>query len=406
MPGRRLPALIRAYLRRQQVALDCVIAALLCALDLYISWYYETSDSFGRWATPLYAAVGYLPLVWRRRFPGWVFIWMWIHSLLAWFVRPDYVPSLGLWLALYTLAARASRSRAVLALLATFMHVVLNAVSNAADARPDMRVTTFLIAIIVVSMDVVAAFAVGRWAAWTAHRRRIEADEAAAEAVKEERRRIARDLHDVVAHAVSLMVLQAAGAARVLDKDPPRAAEALRHIDDLGQQAIVELRRMLGLLTESAGNPDQAVTQPLLGLRNLPGLLQRARASGRQVELRTTGDRVPLEPGVDLSAYRIVQEALTNSLRYADPHLPIRVELSWQTRKLEIRIRDHKRAAHRPARHPLSTGQGLIGMRERAIAAGGSLHAGTQLDGGYLVAADLPVTGPPPRTSAADEKEN
>lgn len=383
--------------RRWAHRLDPALVALLFLLDLLISWDRRPGGAFPEWVTPVYAAAGYLPLVWRRRSPALVLLIAVMHNLLAWLLVPGYVPALNVWCALFTVAFHCGRRTAVLGFLASLAPTALNVADEVRRATPDNRADALVVATVLGTLVDVAAFGAGRWAAWTAQRRRIDAERAAADAVMAERSRITRDLHDIVAHAVSLMVLQAAGAAKILHADPSRAETALRHVDELGQQAIVELRRMLGLLADTSGTigPATPTAQPLPGLRNVDKLLDRVRAGDRQVELEVTGAPVPLDPGVDLSAYRILQEALTNSSRYADNRLPVHVALRWHPHELHIEIRDHGPAVRRSAPHPLSTGQGIIGMQERAAAVGGRLHAGVQPDGGFLVTVGFPLVSPP-----------
>lgn len=218
--------------------------------------------------------------------------------------------------------------------------------------------------------------------------RRVDTARAAADAVRAERDRIAGELHDIVAHAVSLMLLQAAGAARVLRQDPSRAETALRHIEEVGQQAVVELRRMLGLLSDGAG---RSATLRLPNLRDLPTLVDRTRTDTFHVEFEVTGSPVRVDAEVDLSAYRIVQEALTNAVRYADQRFPAWVAVVWRSTELEIQVRNRVPTPRASSTYRLSTGRGIIGMRERAAAVGGRCQAGLQADGSFLMTAHFPV---------------
>ena len=372
-------------------ALDPAIAGLLCVLDLFVSWDRDSSG-VATWVTPAYAVAGYLPLVWRRRFPRSVFAVVVAHSLLAWVVVPGYVPTLGVWLALYTVAACCGRRAALLALLAALAATALNVADEVRGADPGNRADALVVASVLGSMFDFVFFSAGRWVSWTGQQRRLEARRAALDAVTAERGRIARDLHDIVAHAVSLMVLQSGGAGRVLRQDPDRAETALRHVDELGQQAIAELRRMLGLL---ASVDDRAPTSPS-GLRDVDGLVAHLRAAGMDVRLDVVGAPAILEAGVDLSAYRIVQEALTNSAKHADRQFPVQVEVRWRTTEVEVRVRNRTRPTRRSSVHPLSTGNGLIGMRERAGAVEGHLEAGLQPDGDFLVTARFTAAEPVP----------
>jgi signal transduction histidine kinase len=187
---------------------------------------------------------------------------------------------------------------------------------------------------------------------------------------------------------VPLILLQAGGAARVLRHDPTRAETALAQVEVLGQEAIVELRRMLALLrldTDTAG-PSSSPR----GLDMLGDLVAQVRTQGVDVDLGVDGERRGLAPGVDVSAYRIVQEALTNATRYGNRPDGIQVRVDWLAAGLRLTVRN-RIAPDPPARTP-SGGYGLLGLRERAHAAGGQVEAGPQDDGTFLVRATLPVT--------------
>ena len=186
-------------------------------------------------------------------------------------------------------------------------------------------------------------------------------------AVGEERARIARELHDVVAHSVGVMVVQAQGARRLLDRDPERAREALETIEHTGRTALDEMRRSLGVLRR----PDaDAPLAPQPGMGDLGALLEQARQSGLTVELVTEGEPAPLPAGVDLSAYRIVQEALTNTLKHAGP-VHARVPSATATGELELEISDDGAAGRAPngARAPAGTGWWGCASASRSTAA-------------------------------------
>lgn len=206
-------------------------------------------------------------------------------------------------------------------------------------------------------------------------------------AVAEERTRIARELHDVIAHNVGLMVVQAQGARRVLDRDPERAREALETVERTGRTALGEMRRSLGALRK----PDSDVPlAPQPGVEGLGALLEQARRSGLEVELVTEGDPAPLPPGVDLSVYRIVQEALTNTLKHAGP-VHARVEVRYGGDVLELEISDDGAPGQPSQAGGSDGGHGLVGMRERVALHGGQLHADRRLEGGFVVRASLPL---------------
>jgi signal transduction histidine kinase len=217
----------------------------------------------------------------------------------------------------------------------------------------------------------------------------VEREAQAAAAVSDERRRIARELHDVVAHSVSVMVVQSGAARRVLDAEPDNAVAALAEVERSGRQALSELRRLLGLMRD--GDADVAVREPQPTLAGLDDLVERARDAGLPVELRQEGRPFALPMGCDLAAYRVVQEALTNALKHAGDGARAKVLLRWTDDRLELDISDTGRGldATVPDQDgPL--GQGLVGMRERVALCGGDLEAGPGPSGGFRVRATIP----------------
>jgi signal transduction histidine kinase len=217
--------------------------------------------------------------------------------------------------------------------------------------------------------------------------RQVEHDrEAAARvAVAEERARIARELHDVVAHSVSVMVVQAQAGTRLVP-DPQRASSTFQTIEHSGREALVELRRMLGILR----TPDeQPTTHPQPGLAGLDALVAHVAEAGVAVQCVVEGEPRQLPPGVDLSAYRIIQEALTNTLKHAGA-AQARVVLRYLSSSVEIEVLDDGRGSRAGVN---GSGHGLIGMRERAALHGGDLSTGPRADGGYAVVARLPLQG-------------
>jgi signal transduction histidine kinase len=203
-------------------------------------------------------------------------------------------------------------------------------------------------------------------------------------AVAEERSRIARELHDIVAHSVSLMVVQAGAARHTLDRADPDTAEALESIETTGRQALVELRRLLGILRRADDGQSLA---PMPGLGQVEALAEQLREAGLAVELRTEGQPVHLAPGIDLAAYRILQEALTNALKHAGP-AQAHVVLRYKPHELELEVVDD---GHSQNPHGGGPGHGLVGMRERVSIYGGVLRAGPEADGGFAVRARLPL---------------
>jgi signal transduction histidine kinase len=209
-------------------------------------------------------------------------------------------------------------------------------------------------------------------------------EEQALRAVDEERQRLARELHDVVAHSVSVMTVQAGGVRRLLRPEQEREREALQAIEDTGRQALVEMRRMLGVL-RGADVAGVAPLAPQPGMGSLAVLIAEMREAGLPVEYRVKGEPARLPPGIDLSAYRIVQEALASALGDGGS-ARAKVEVRWSRDLLELEITDEGRAA------PGANGGGLAAMRERVALCGGRLDDGPRPGGGYLVRARLPIS--------------
>jgi signal transduction histidine kinase len=212
-----------------------------------------------------------------------------------------------------------------------------------------------------------------------------ERDVRAREAVAHERARIARELHDVVAHAISVMVLQARGGRRKLPAGADETRVALDEIERAGEQALAEMRRLLGMLRE---DDEQLALAPQPSLARIDELLSSLAATGLPVELTIEGEPFDLPPGVDVSAFRIVQEALTNALKHAGP-ARAHVTLRYSPADLQIEIVDDGRGnGHSPG-----TGHGLAGIRERVAIYGGDLQSGRRTEGGYALRVRLPLGG-------------
>ena len=219
-----------------------------------------------------------------------------------------------------------------------------------------------------------------------AHRLERERELSTRVALADERQRIARELHDVVAHSVSVMVVQAGAARTMLTREPDRSTEALLAVEGTGREALTELRRLLGLLTETdAGDGPNLAPQP--GLDQLDRLVERVRQAGLAVDLEIVGAPRPLPPGLDLTAYRILQEALTNALKYASgAHAQVRV--TYGDCELRLDVLDN---GGRPPSDAAGAGRGLLGMHERVAIFGGQLETGPRAEGGFAVSARIPL---------------
>jgi signal transduction histidine kinase len=235
------------------------------------------------------------------------------------------------------------------------------------------------------------------WLAGTSMRRREQRAAASAEradrverereaALREERARIARELHDVVTHSVSVMVMQTGAAREIMDRDERRSRALLESVEASGRQALDELRRMLGVLSEHDGG---APRSPQPDVAQIPSLIEQVRQAGMAVELHVEGEPGAVSAGVAVAAYRIVQEALTNVLKHTHG-APARVVVRWTDAALELEIADEGPPQDSDPSEA-SAGRGLAGMRERAAMYGGTLDAGPAPDGGYEVHARIPL---------------
>ena len=250
---------------------------------------------------------------------------------------------------------------------------------------PDVPLTE----LIWLSFPLAGVFAISAAAARHSERARLaeeraqRSEEHAQRAVDDERSRIARELHDVIAHSVSVMTVQAGAVRRLLKPDQEREREALLTVEETGRQALTEMRRLLGVLRQG---DEKAALAPQPGLATLDQLVAQVREAGLPVELRVEGEEIALPPGIDLSAYRIVQEALTNALKHAGPARAW-VVVRYGADQVEVEV------ANDGVSNGGSGGYGLIGMRERAALYGGDLTAGPRDGGGFTISARLPVAG-------------
>jgi signal transduction histidine kinase len=345
-----------------------------------------------------------LPLVVRRTWPVAVFAVtfsaMFAHAAIA---TGSLSSPLGALIALYTVAERRSRR-----LSSTLALIAMASIAGLFIARGVLPVG--LSGLIQTEVAFLVAWTLGVWAG----ERRLytqaveeraqllerEREERAQRAVAEERDRIARELHDIVTHHVSVIVIQAGAALRALDPRPEDARTALQAIDSTGRRALADMRRMLGILGSPASS--QRPAEPMPGLERLGELIEQVRGAGLPVELSVAGNPRPLDPGVELSAYRIIQEALTNALKHAHG-ATARVEVRYGPADLELSIIDQGGSGGRGIDVAGEPGHGLIGMRERVTMLEGRFEAGA-VPGGFRVHAVLPIDTPatePSRVGAA-----
>ncbi|MDN4478079.1 sensor histidine kinase [Demequina sp. SYSU T00039] len=392
---------------------DIAIAAALLVLGLIgVSQTVDIGVSRGH----PYDAIGValvvaqvVPLAWRQHYPRlvlWAVLVPWL--IAVGFGYPDTAAMFAIYVALYGVAAYVARREALLHGAAVLAVMI-------AWTTVGVLVTDFVpwTALVAVTLAVIVPMMVGfvdfrRRERLTelevAHARREQAQRTvAADAVRAERARIARELHDVVAHEITVMTLQAEGARRLAKDSDERVVQALGTISESGRTGLAEMQRMIGVLRASeqeaaeaaehdrvvAGVPlSDADLAPMPSLAAIPQLAQQVEDAGLPVDLTISGtSHVPA--GVELSAYRIVQEALTNAMKHAGPGARATVAVERRRRLVRITVDDDGRGAISDAAR-LSGGHGLRGMRERVQALGGALEYGPRRGGGFRVMAELP----------------
>lgn len=325
-------------------------------------------------------------LCFRRRFPLTVF-WA-MMALLPLCPMPLVTIGIGLAISAYSASVYSPYRRLAYCLL-PFAAVELF-VLNYADLIPGNNLDVLPVAVPALVALYLYGREVRRDAAGevAAEQRRLESERQGAirAAVEEERARIARELHDVVTHNVSVMVVMAGAARKVLDQSPQQATDALLEVEAAGRAAMTELRQVMGLLTENPRDRHELAPQP--GLDQIGALIKRIRATGVPIEYRVQGAPRPLPHGIDLTAYRVVQEALTNAIKHASG-ASIDIGVSYAPALLGLRIDDSGGVAGQTAAS--GNGKGLIGLKERVGVHGGTVEAGPRALGGYRVRVQLPL---------------
>ena len=347
-------------------------------------------ELFARVGTPApqsvaLVAAGYLTLLWRRRRPvpaGVAMFSIWIlFNVAGDDVKSIQMPLIGCLFMGYGMGAYAVGREARLAPV-----VILAGVLGVTATWQDPVPTDYIFPTAFVLIAWLAGRGVRTRTRLTEelHEAAVRAQEAheeeVARAAADERRRIAREMHDVVAHSVSVMVVQAGGARRILERDPARAVDAAAHIEEVGRAALTEMRRLLGVMHHG----EERGPQP--SMQRLDALVERTRAAGLPVSLTVEGEPRSLPAGMDLAAYRVVQEALTNAIKHAGA-APTEVTVRWQPSHLELEIVDTGGAGANGD----GGGHGLVGMEERVRLYDGELRAGRRKGGGFEVIARLPL---------------
>jgi signal transduction histidine kinase len=329
------------------------------------------------------------PLFGRRRFPFGAPITVGVAVALTSFIDErlvpyDFIPFLAGCAALFLMGLLRERAQAVAGLV-----LAVGVEALVAYRDPLKNLSAFIATTIIFGIIWTIAFALGRKfqeadeARDRAARAEREREARARTAVTEERARIARELHDVVGHSVSVMTVQASAVRRLLRPEQQREREALLIVEQTGREALAEMRRMVGVLRRPEEAPALA---PQPSLEHLNKLVEQAREAGLGVELRIEGDPLPLPAGVDLTAYRLVQEGLTNALKHARAQRA-QVLVRYGEEAIEVAVSDDGRGAGSGD----GGGHGLVGMRERVAVYGGELEAGPRPEGGYRLRARLPL---------------
>jgi signal transduction histidine kinase len=370
---------------------DVLLAAVTVAVQLAVvhaSAGWHGHSGAGPWGDVLLAAAG-AALVLRRRYPGAVLM----AALAATFIVKATSHAGAVWVVLivafFSAVLAGRRKAAVISLLAGYVAALWPPWLVGRHGGPSLLFALWLAAWLVILLTLAELIRLryqrGRA---LAHGREQELRRRASE----ERMRIARDLHDVVAHNISVINVQANTALHLKGRQPERAWEALSTINEVSKQALIELRSVLGVLRQVDEGEPRA---PVAGLARIGELIERARAAGLKVKLTTEGQPQALPVNIDLAAYRIVQEALTNSAKHAaGAEVTVRIACTGAGVVVEVEDNGSAKVPSPPRALALAGGNGLAGMRERAAALQGRLAAGPRPGGGFRVAAWLPLDTP------------
>ena len=389
---------------------DLAVAVLAIGADTVLFTGLSQADEQVGWAGPqpawLIVAAGVVAvpvLATRRSTPLLVCLAMSLYALLI-TATLGFRPVVSILVALYGAAVLCRRSQAVLGLAAVLTaHTVAVAYEGSFPGVTAGDVA--LIAVVYLLLDL-STWSGGRWGAGAAARARArdleeERDRLAEEAVAEERLRIARELHDIVAHAVTAMTLQAAGAQRVLASDPERASQSMQTVELLGRQAIAEMRRLLSVMRAADGL--DTATSIEHGISEIPDLVGSAQENGAVVELTSSGKPIELDPSVGLTAYRLVQEALTNAAKHA-PANAVTIATSWRHSELHLEVINDLSHTGNRLGSEMPSGYGLVGLAERVRLVGGTLAAGAGSDGRFVIEATLPAAATPAAAGAEPQR--
>jgi signal transduction histidine kinase len=380
---------------------EVFVVSLAIAVDL-VAWggdrLLRSGEILPLWVVPALTIGIYGSLLFRWRWPVGLFTVQWLYAL-AGLIIPRYVPFACLLVGLHAVACRRPARISATAFAACAVPFGIDSYNAASLSKHGTFFGNFTAASLILFASATCAWMLGRRTYLADRRARVALEthaHEAAEAVRTERLRLARELHDIVAHAVSAIILQAAGARTLVKTEDRRVRQAFTVIESAGVQAMNELHRLLGLLRtvdpDRTAGTDFDAQQP--GLEDLPALVDFSRASGLDVSLVVEGRRARLDRSVDLAAYRVIQEALTNATKHGGRTVNVHVHYVLPEQQVSIEVRN-LRESSRPATtaDSLSSGHGLIGLAERVSLVGGRLEAGPVGDG-FLVRAELPLNKP------------
>lgn len=385
---------MRAWGSRHRNLIDGLAIAplvLLCAMAMpaYIGSPPPGGRPPGVWGYVLLSAALVIPLAWRRARPVPMFAVVALVCFCQWLLGIQPVPAnIAVLVAMYGVAARCALRWAVAAGAVVELGLILALVRWEVAVEP---LAVFSGTFFVLSPWIAGIYANTRRRYLEsleerAERAERERDQQALIATAAERARIARELHDVVAHNVSVMIVQADGAGYAMSSDPEQARQALGTISRTGREALAEMRRLVGMLRQD-GQAEEYAPQP--GVAQLDDLVTQVRRSGMAVEFTVGGTPIDLPEGEQLVIYRVVQEALTNTLKHGGPGAVARVDMTYRGREVLLQVTDDGRGAAAP---PGIGGHGLIGMRERVAMYDGSVRAAPIPGGGFQVSVRLPVS--------------
>jgi signal transduction histidine kinase len=381
----------QARRRRALQWADWLLALLLAGSAQYELWvdpFYEQASGT-RWAHAVFLLLATLPLAWRRRAPLAVLVLVLVSISAQSLLLDDWTsfqPFVAVVVAVYSLGAHGQLRTAIVgAAIAAAVILPYQVVSVVQGGKlSDLPGPLIVLG---------AAWLVGRLVGGgrlealrlrdRAAELERERDEQARLAVEQERARMARELHDIVAHAISLIVVQARAGRRTLPGEAAPTRESLDTIEQTGRQALAEMRRLVAMLRAEGEAPALA---PQAGLRQLDTLVAQVSEAGLPVELEVEGEPTELPPGIDLAAYRVVQEALTNALKHAGP-ATARVMVRYRPEELEVEVVDTGSGTVSAG----EAGHGLVGMKERISLYGGEIEAGREHARGFAVRARLPL---------------